>query len=292
VNIRSTFLSGSRVGLGTHSLHRLMSSTARQRLLANALELGISHYDTAPSYGAGLAETELGRFARQRRSSLLLSTKFGIPTGRLGASLPGWNYAAMAARIAKKALLPRRDTRPAARDYTPRNARSSVEASLRALGTDYVDILFVHEPTRPVLGDTEALVRTLEELKASGKVRHFGISGQESACTEIARRHAALAQVVQMEVPSDAEGLPLKGYVTPSTAGVSFWEFASGDAPSGQVPRIIERLSAAATDTALLLSTNSVRTLREAVAIFDKITAASSQECETRPRLEEGDAVV
>jgi hypothetical protein len=269
-----------------------MSSAARQRLLASAHELGILHYDTAPSYGAGIAESELGRFARQKRSSLLLSTKFGIPTGRLGASLPGWNYIAMAARHARKVLLPRHGTRSVTRDYTPQNARSSVEASLRALGTDYLDILFVHEPTRAVLGDAEALARTLEELKASGKVRYFGISGQESACTEIARRHAALAQVVQIEVPSDAEGLPLKGYVTPSTAGVSFWEFASGDAPSERVPRIVERLSAAAAGTAPLLSTNSPRTLREAVAIFDKIAVAGSQDCETRPRLEEGDGVV
>ncbi|MFZ0553520.1 MAG: aldo/keto reductase, partial [Steroidobacteraceae bacterium] len=82
----------SRLGLGTHALHWLFSGGARQGLLRLAYDLGIRHFDTAPSYGAGLAEREIGRFCLQHRSNLVVATKFGLAPGRLAASLPGGAY--------------------------------------------------------------------------------------------------------------------------------------------------------------------------------------------------------
>jgi hypothetical protein len=87
VTVMDTSLSTSRIGLGTHALHRLFSSRARQNLLAAAYGRGLRYFDTAPSYGAGIAELELGRFAAARRARLVLATKFGITrvTGRSGS---------------------------------------------------------------------------------------------------------------------------------------------------------------------------------------------------------------
>jgi aryl-alcohol dehydrogenase-like predicted oxidoreductase len=269
VIIQDTTLSASRIGLGTHSLHRLSSSGARQRLLAQAHELGLSYFDTAPSYGAGIAEYELGSFMRDKRSRVVLTTKFGIATGRMGSRIPGWNYAAMAGRLAKRVFSRRRGAKAAPRDYTSGQAKSSVEGSLRALKTDHIDVLYLHEPTLELLTDEDSLTRTLEELKACGKVRYVGLSGHASSCTDIARRHPRLAEVLQVEIPAGADGLPDKACAD-TAAAVRFWEFAPGPMPTGRLGTVLERLLAAAPQSVTLLSTNSGASLREALDILGK----------------------
>jgi len=244
VIIHGTTLSASRIGLGTHSLHRLISSATRQRLLAQAHELGLSYFDTAPSYGAGIAEHELGRFVRNKRSSVVLTTKFGITTGRMGARIPGWNYAAMAGRLAKRMFSRPGVAKSPPRDYTPAQARSSVEGSLQALRTDYIDVLYLHEPTLELLADEDPLARTLEELKACGKVRYVGLSGRASSCTGVARSHPRLAEVLQIEVAAGADGLPDKAG-TGIAAAVRFWECAPDPMPAGRLGTIVEWLLAA-----------------------------------------------
>jgi diketogulonate reductase-like aldo/keto reductase len=273
------------MGLGTHALHRLWSSAARRNLLALALDLGVRHFDTAPSYGDGLAERELGRFGRNRRSTLVLTTKFGIPARRLG-ELPGWNHIAMAARAARRILRAgKRSGESTFREYSARQARSSLEGSLRALATDHVDILFLHEPTLQSLGEPDALARELENLKADGKARYIGLSGHPADCASIARCHPSLAEVLQIQVPASADGLPLEGYIQPAEAAVSFWEFpAQARRPrSDRLHQTLERLQKAAPDGVMLVSTNSAMELRESVTILGK--SASASEGSAKPSL-------
>lgn len=168
---------GSRLGLGTHSLHRLLSSAPRRQLLALAYDLRIRYFDTAPSYGTGLAQREIGRFAQGRRSSMILATKFGIPPGRLASRLPAAAYWAAAGGLALGALGARRGRpRPPHRDYRPECLRPSVESSLRELRTDHLDILYLHEPTADSIGDAGCLVEALQGLRQTGKVRRIGLS--------------------------------------------------------------------------------------------------------------------
>jgi predicted oxidoreductase len=280
VIIQGTTLSASRIGLGTHSLHRLLSSAARQRLLARAHELGLSYFDTAPSYGAGIAEYELGRFIRDKRSSVVLTTKFGIVTGRMGSRIPGWNYAAMAGRLAKRVISRHTTAKSPPRDYSPAEARSSVEGSLRALRTDHIDVLYLHEPLLELLPDEDPLARTLEELKASGKVRYVGLSGDASSCTSIARSRPRLAEVLQLEIPAVPRGLPDDGLPDDRLPGkggadiaaaVRFWEFAPGPMPAGRLGTLMERLLAANPQSVTLLSTNSEASLRAAAGTLDAV---------------------
>ncbi len=271
--IQGTTLSASRIGLGTHSLHRLMSASARQRLLAAAYESGVSYFDTAPSYGSGLAERELGRFLRDKRSKVVVTTKFGIPTGRLGARIPGWNLVAMGGRLARR-VLSKHSGAGTRRDFSAQEARASVEGSLRALGTDHIDVLYLHEPSLGLLGEPESLAPALEELQTSGKVRYFGLSGQAAACTEIGRHHPRLAGLLQIEVPAAADGLPDK---LSAAAAVRFWELAPGPVPAGRLGAILERLLAQDPQSVTLLSTNSEGSLREAVAILDKFDSRMSR---------------
>ncbi len=227
----------------------------------------MSYFDTAPSYGAGIAEHELGRFLRDKRSGVVLTTKFGIPTGRLGSMIPGWNYAAMAGRLAKRLLASRRSATLPRRDFSAGHARSSLEDSLRALRTDYIDVLYLHEPALEMLTDAEGLAGTLEALKAAGKVRYVGLAGHASSCTGIARRHPRLAQVLQIEVAAGSDGLPDNATADIAAAAVTFWEFAAGPVPAERLRTTVERVLATAPHAVALLSTNSGASLREAVAI-------------------------
>jgi hypothetical protein len=241
--------------------------------------LGVSYFDTAPSYGAGIAEHELGRFLRDKRSRVVLTTKFGIPTGRLGSVIPGWNYAAMAGRLAKRLIASRRSAKLPHRDFSAGHARSSVEASLRTLRTDYIDVLYLHEPALELLTDADGLANTLEELKAAGKVRYVGLAGHASSCTGIARRHPRLAQVLQIGVAADSDGLPDKATADTAAAAVTSWEFAAGPVPAERLRTTVERVLAATPYGVTLLSTNSGASLREAVAIcgpFDRSTQRSA----------------
>jgi len=68
----------SRLSFGTASLHHLGSSRKRQALLCAAVEHGFSHIDTAPYYGFGLAEIEVGRFLEKHSNHLTVATKVGL----------------------------------------------------------------------------------------------------------------------------------------------------------------------------------------------------------------------
>jgi aryl-alcohol dehydrogenase-like predicted oxidoreductase len=265
VTVKGTSLSTSRIGLGTHALHRLFSNRARQDLLAAAYGRGLRYFDTAPSYGAGMAELELGRFAAARRCELVLATKFGITAGRL-AAVPGWVYAQMALRVLAKATGTNRVfNRAPLRDFSAAQARASAESSLRRLGTDYVDVLYLHEPRLELLGDPEPLIRALEALKVAGKVRYFGLSGDSMECRRIADAHPALAQVLQTEVARDADGLPLPAAA--QRAAVRFWEWPAGGAqlPAGRLAQTIQKLRAVEPGCVLVLSTNAANGLQKVV---------------------------
>jgi aryl-alcohol dehydrogenase-like predicted oxidoreductase len=263
VTVAGTSLSTSRIGLGTHALHRLVSRRARQSLLAGAYERGLRYFDSAPSYGAGIAELELGRFAAGRRSELVLTTKFGITAGRMAAAVPGWVYAQMALRVLASATGTKRFlSRAPSRDFSAVQARASVDSSLRRLRTDHVDVLYLHEPRLELLGDPEPLVRALEALKAAGKVRYFGLSGDGVECGRIAAAHPALAEVLQTEVARAADGLPLPA--SPQRAAVRFWEWGAR-LPRGQLAQTIQRLREVESGCVLVLSTNAADGLQEVV---------------------------
>ena len=141
-----TELTVSVVGVGTWQLGGDWGKSFAQgevdAMLGRAKELGINLIDTAECYGPDhLSETLIGKFlAGQRRQDWVVATKFG--------HVPGW---------------------------LPREVRQSIEDSLRALRTDYVDLVQFHSGPDEVL-DTPGLWEMLREQVEAGKVRHLGIS--------------------------------------------------------------------------------------------------------------------
>lgn len=188
--IDGTSIAVSRLALGTGSLHHLFLGTHRRRLLDQAAVAGITHFDTSPYYGHGLAEAALGDFLYGRRDTFTVATKVGLyskgPPARTGVGV--WLQKAYGKLVPGFGL-------PAA-DWSVASARRSLEASLRRLRTDHVDFLFVHEP-RVTIAAAHSLHDWLGRERQRGTLRAFGVAGVEDCVGPLVREGHPLAQVIQ-----------------------------------------------------------------------------------------------
>ncbi len=127
--------------------------------LQRALELGVTFFDTAEVYGPFHNEELLGRALKGRRDQVVIATKFGF-------------------RI--------EGGKPTGLDSRPEHVREVVEASLRRLGTDHIDLLYQHRVDKQV--PIEDVVGAMAELVRQGKVKYLGLS--EAGEQTIRRAHA------------------------------------------------------------------------------------------------------
>jgi aryl-alcohol dehydrogenase-like predicted oxidoreductase len=155
----------SRIGLGTMAMSGYYldpdsSESESIRTIQRALDLGVTHIDTAEIYGPYANEELVGRAIKGRRDEVVLATKFGF-VSHAGDG-------------------------PGVLDSSPANIRTAVEGSLKRLGTDHIDLYYQHrvDPNTPI----EDTVGALAELVGEGKVRHIGLS--EAGPATIRRAHA------------------------------------------------------------------------------------------------------
>jgi aryl-alcohol dehydrogenase-like predicted oxidoreductase len=146
----------SEIGLGCMGMSFAYGPTDDEesaRTLHRALDLGVTLLDTADMYGAGHNEELIGRVLKGRRDEFVLATKFGFRTATGQA---------------------RSDSPQTYLDTSPEWVRQAVDASLRRLGFDTVDLYYAHrrDPAVPV----EDTVGAMAELVAAGKVKHLGLS--------------------------------------------------------------------------------------------------------------------
>lgn len=142
---------GARVSplcLGAFNFGAATAEEDAARIIHAALDAGINFIDTADYYNAGESERIVGRALQGRRDRVILATKFHYP-------MPG-------------------DEDPNGRGNSRRHVLQAVEASLRRLGTDWIDLYQVHRPDF----DTphEETLRALDDLVTQGKVRYIGSS--------------------------------------------------------------------------------------------------------------------
>jgi aryl-alcohol dehydrogenase-like predicted oxidoreductase len=121
-----------------------------------AYDAGITFFDTADAYGEGYAERVLGRALGAIRDDVILATKFGYD-------------------ISDKSTASRRGQQERRKDFGLDAVRAALDASLRRLGTDYVDLYQLHNPRASHLDD-DTLFAFLEEAKAAGKIRAYGVA--------------------------------------------------------------------------------------------------------------------
>lgn len=199
-----TDLRTSRLGFGTASLHHLVLPHERRAILSTALDTGITHFDTARMYGDGMAERELGRFIAGFRSEVTIGTKFGMPARASLERFPALVYGHRAVRTLVRRVASF-NQRPPPLMLSERDAEDSLARSLRALRTDWIDILFVHEPRSSDLQHVISLADWLDRTRASGRVRYLGLAGAAEACVAIANQASGLFDVLQVEDSLDGK---------------------------------------------------------------------------------------
>ena len=159
-------LAVSRIGLGamtmagTYTTGGGLDDHESIRTIHRALDLGVTHIDTAEIYGPFHSEEIVGRAVKGRRDQVVVATKFGLVSHSGGG--------------------------PGVVDSSPANVRAAVEGSLQRLGTDHIDLYYQHrvDPGTPI----EETVGALAELVAEGKILHLGLS--EASPRTIRRAHA------------------------------------------------------------------------------------------------------
>lgn len=161
----------SRLSLGTGSFHHLFGRGSRRSLLHSALDGGVTHFDTAPLYGHGFAETELGALLRGQRHRCTITTKFGLyPTKVFDVPRFDQFAATVSRRIKRSSFSP-------VSDFSLVKGRSSLRQSLKRLRTDYIDCFMIHEPACSSV-ELQSLIGWLEEEKRAGLIRCWGLAGE------------------------------------------------------------------------------------------------------------------
>lgn len=148
----TTAIKVSAVGIGCNNFGIRLDREATQRVVHAALDAGITLFDTADIYGnRGDSERLLGEALGARRKDIVLATKFGLPMDGSGRRQGG----------------------------SRRYVRQAVEASLKRLKTDWIDIYYCHrpDPATPI----EQTLEALDGLVRQGKVRHIGCSNFSAA---------------------------------------------------------------------------------------------------------------
>ena len=168
-NLGRTGLQVSAVGLGCNNIGRQVDQENANAIINKCVEMGITLFDGADVYGAqpGRGEEVLGKALKPHRRNVVLATK---GSGRMGEG-PYW------AGASRRYLM------------------DALDASLKRLGTDYVDLYQVHfpDPSTPI----DETLRALQDMLASGRVRYVGCSNY------------SVAQLSEAAVVAQREGLPM-----------------------------------------------------------------------------------
>ena len=158
-------LAVSEVGLGCMSLSR--AGADAERIVRRAVDLGVNFFDTADLYGRGANEALLAGALGARRREVIIATKVG---NRWHAGGDGWDW-----------------------DPSPAYIRTAVEASLRRLGTDYIDLYQLHGGT--IDDPIDDIIATFEALRQAGAIRAWGIS---SIRPNVIREYAARSPIASV----------------------------------------------------------------------------------------------
>jgi aryl-alcohol dehydrogenase-like predicted oxidoreductase len=182
------------MGLGTWGLsgdgYGLVEPATQERVLRRALEMGVSLIDTADVYGGGQMEELIGRVVANRRHVVLV-TKGGTD----------------------------RSTTPARKCFDGAFIRERVEASLRRLGREPIDLYLLHNPTEEAIERGEA-IEALVDMKRNGKIAHWGVSVGNAQVGRSALRNGAEVIELAYNLVQSAELHRLAGDVMVAGAGV------------------------------------------------------------------------
>ncbi len=181
----STDLLVSEVGFGVWTVSTgwwgEVDETKAVRLLRLALDLGITFFDTADTYGNGYGEEVLAKALGGHRHKIVIATKFGYDFYSYGAQ--------------------RRGQRELPQNFDPGFVRFALEQSLRRLGTDYIDFYQLHNARMDAI-ERDDLFALLEYMVSQGKLRAYGVAlgpaigWKEEGLAAMRRRRIAGLQII------------------------------------------------------------------------------------------------
>ena len=203
----------SRLGFGCGGVMGRVGRDQSLRAVAAALDGGITHFDVARLYGYGEAEALVGEALAGKRDNVVIASKFGLTATRAAGALRSLKPIAqkIAATVPGARTVLRSLVGVAAQApdrFSMASAEASLEQSLAALRTDYLDILFLHDCAADDLSDE--LAAFLDRQVAAGKIRAYGVATDIDAVLSLHAKHgdAMLYQFPSSIAVPNAERLP------------------------------------------------------------------------------------
>jgi D-threo-aldose 1-dehydrogenase len=195
----------TRLGFGCGNLMGALGRRDSLKLLETAYDAGIRHFDVAPMYGYGEAESCLGEFLQHHRGQITITTKYGIAPPKnstliqLGRQIAGpviKKIPSIKRSLAQAAnAATRNNARPA---FTSAEAKQSLTRSLAALRTDHIDLWLLHETTAADLTD-DSLLHLLEAEVQQGTIGTFGIGSSSDKIPTLLAERPAYCRTLQYE---------------------------------------------------------------------------------------------
>jgi aryl-alcohol dehydrogenase-like predicted oxidoreductase len=195
----------TRLGFGCGNLMGATNRRDSLKLLEAAYEAGIRHFDVAPMYGYGEAESCLGEFLQHHPGQITVTTKYGIsppkksPIIKLGRSIAGpivKQLPSLKQSLAQAANAATRN--PERPSFTAAQAKASLDRSLSALRTGHIDLWLLHEVTASDLHD-DTLLPLLEAEVKKGTIGAFGIGSSGNKIPALLATHPAYCRTLQYE---------------------------------------------------------------------------------------------
>lgn len=175
-DINTTFMAMGTWAIGGGTAWGENDDKLSVRTIDEAIDCGITWFDTAPVYNLGHSEEVVGKALKGKRHNVLISTKCGLE----------WDYETP---VFHKVM----EGRNVYRDLSAKGIRKNLEDSLRRLQTDYIDIYYTHWQTPDfALYPLEETVGVLTELKKEGKIRAIGAS---NVTEDIIKGYCSLGQL-------------------------------------------------------------------------------------------------
>lgn len=178
----------AKLGFGCVKLTANFTEKAALKNLSTAYECGIRHFDTARLYGFGLAESILGKFIKDKRQEITITTKFGINPKK--SPLQNLFVQNLVRNIYKTSSFFRKSGKVISGSFSQGNcfnvedAEVSLNTSLKQLNTDYVDFLLLHEPSVSQ-ANNEDLISFLKQQQQKGKIINIGIGSFSNVIPDI-----------------------------------------------------------------------------------------------------------
>jgi aryl-alcohol dehydrogenase-like predicted oxidoreductase len=177
----NTDLEVSRICFGTLWMGGVEENDA-VRAVRRALDVGVTFFDTGDGYGGGTGERLLARGLEGRRHEVVLATKGGIDAGQFGDQVP---------RSTEPHLNMAGNPAPGrTRNSHPKYIAAAIDASLLRLGTDHIDLYYIHYPNTTV--PWAETIGALVDAQRAGKIRYIGVSNFSLAQIEGWRRAGPL----------------------------------------------------------------------------------------------------